>query len=297
MDRSGGVLHKVPFKLNVSPIEIHVQADHRTGLLSGDFQVGIHVQPGPMTRSQIGGVVDLVRLYATGDSTSNVQFFSQLPQERSQNQVVLEFEPAHWDIPSGHPYDLTSRLLIKNHSSSPFLVDLVILDSTPGLVAEFSNDLFTLMSGTHETILVSIKVGVGDSGRKFLSIGAVPGSGFVTVIPAAAVVNLDAGAAPYLGYYQITGASTYSFNVGYTITTPIQFATMNGIGSTESWGVNDVEFLSRHGLRFSQDGKLTSDPQVVGDPEEKSIMFFVEQSNSSGGKSYASKIVTLTITP
>jgi hypothetical protein len=230
-------------------------------------------------------------LFATGD---NVQFFSQLPQEKLQNRVVFEFIPSNFDIKSGFAYDLTFQLLIKNSSLSPFLVELIILDDTSlSITSEFNRNFFTVVSGFQEVVLVAVKVLNGDSGREVLSIGNNPVANTTPVIPAEAVINLDPSALTTI-LYQITGAATYTFSRGSSVS--VMFTTVNGAGNPESWGINDIGFLSRHGLRLSQAGLLSTDSVVTGSTGSEFVMFFVEQTLPSGGKSYASKIIEIIIT-
>jgi hypothetical protein len=61
--------------------------------------------------------------------------------------------------------------------------------------------------------------------------------------------------------------------------------------------VDDPGFLSDHGMRFTSDGKLKSDGNVLGSPAQNSLVFTVRKETGLRTRVYASKIIDIIIQP
>jgi hypothetical protein len=217
----------------------------------------------------------------------------ELQPEDVLNIVGLLITPETLILRQGVSYDLTYELLVVNKTSNDYSLSLSAGDLTATsstLRFAFSQNNFVVASGTDELILLAVQILPTDVGIKNIQVGGVTEGGMF-VEPGLSEIFLDPDAADVL-LYQVNGSSVYNFSVGSPVTE--SFTSSYGIGLPEIWGVNDLDFLTRHGLEFNVDGIL-SGTTVLGPPETESVMVFVEQDIGSGAKMYASKILVLNV--
>jgi hypothetical protein len=287
----GTLLPLVPFELSVFPLTINVQADRQSGLFSGDFEVGVLIKPGP-TQYRSAEITDLVRLYATGDS--QVQFFSQLPYTDAPNFLEVQTTPVNWDLQTGYLYDLTCVINVINYSDRNRVVFLSAsvtnLDNVPQVVATLDHSNIPVRSGSNKIVLMALTVSAIEAARSDISVSA-----WLTdaVLPTSHVmVNCDPNAG-IPEFYQITTPSTLTVKVGTSVS--ITFTTAGGEEGPVIWAVTDPQFLVDHGLRFTADGILKSDGNVLGPTTEISLMFTVRKETGLTTRMYASKVIDLII--
>jgi hypothetical protein len=292
----GTLLPLVPFELDLFPLELRVQADRQSGLFSGDFEVGVLIKPGP-TQYRAAEVTDLVRLYATGDSTTpQVQFFSQLPYKSSPDPFQVAIAPANWDLKTGYIYDLTCEIYLTNNSQFDqpvfLIVSVIDLDQTRQVIAMTERSTVPVRSGTTEVVLMALVVSAAVTSRSDVVVLVFAGD---AEIESHVMVNCDPSAAIPV-YYQITTPSTLNMTQG-TVYNPLNlpFTTAGGEEGPVTWTVNDPTFLADHGMRFTSNGVLKSDGNVIGPAAQQSLMFMARKETGLQTRMYASKIIDLII--
>jgi hypothetical protein len=289
----GTLLPLVPFELALFPLELRVQADRQTGLFSGDFEVGVLIKPGP-TQYRSAEVTDLVRLYVTGDP--QVQFFSQLPYKDAPDPLEMSITPIHWDLKTGFFYDLTCEVYLTNRSSQDQVMGLVSsvshLDGVNQVVSTLERGTILVRSGTTEVVLLALTVSAYQAARSDVTVTAATVDGKTTLLQRV-MVNCDPNAQSPV-FYQIMTASTLTIHRNTSVS--MQFSTANGEEGPEIWGVNDPEFLSDHGMRFTASGVLKSDGNVLGPLTEHSVLFTVRKETGVRTRQYATKVIDLVIT-
>jgi hypothetical protein len=286
----GTLLPLVPFELSLFPSELRVQADRQSGLFSGDFEVGVLIKPGP-TQHRSAEVTDLVRLHVTGDP--QVQFFSQLPYESLPAPFHVEITPTNWDLKTGYMYDLTCEIYITNNNYSDqiifLMVNVINLDQEHQVLAVTEKSSINVRSGTTEVVLLALLVSASVSSRSDIKVIAIAGD---SELESHVMVNCDPDA-QIPEYYQITTPSTLNIvqGVGFSL----QFTTTGGEEGPVTWTVDDPMFLSEHGMRFTSDGILKSDGDVLGPAVKRNLIFMARKETGLLTRMYASKIIGLII--
>jgi hypothetical protein len=289
----GTLVPLVPFELDVFPLELRVQADKQSGLFSGDFEVGVLIKPGP-TQYRFAEVTDLVRLYVTGDSaTPQVQFFSQLPYKSAPDSFQVAITPANWDLKVGYIYDLTCEVYITNNSylDQPvfLLVSVTDLDQTNQVMAFPEKTSINVRSGTTEVALLALTISASVASRSDVKVLAFTGA---VEIESHIMVNCDPNAA-IPAYYQITTPSTLNMTSGTAFN--IQFTTAGGEEGPVTWTVNYPTFLAEHGMRFTSDGVLKSDGNVLGPADQQTLIFAARKETGLVTRMYTSKLINVII--
>jgi hypothetical protein len=284
------LLPLVPFELDLFPTELRVQADRQSGLFSGDFEVGVLIKPGP-TQYRAAEVTDLVRLYVTG--SPQVQFFSQLPYKSLPDPLQVAITPANWDLKTGYIYDLTCEIYLTNNSNldQPVFLLVTVNDiyQTNQVVAVLERVGIDLKSNVTEVVLLALMVGASVPSRSDIKVEVFAGD---IVAESYAGVNCSPDA-EIPEYYQITAPSTLNLTQGTAFS--LQFTTAGGEEGSVIWTVDDPQFLAQHGMRFTQDGLLKSDGNVLGPIAHQGLMFMARKETGLLTRMYASKIVDLLI--
>ena len=146
-----------------------------------------------------------------------------------------------------------------------------------------------IRSGTTEVSLLALMVSAAVMGRSDVEVWVYAGN---VEIESSVMVNCDPDAA-IPEYYQITTPSTLNMTNGTAFN--LQFTTAGGGEGPVTWIVGNPAFLANHGMRFTNDGVLKSDGNVLGPAEQRSLMFVAKKETGLQTRMYASKIINLII--
>lgn len=291
----GKVLQAVPFRLTIYPSEVHVQADRKTGLYSGNLEVGLHLNPGPTQTYGVQVMESIVLRAQSGENTSVVYKSISGDASSTESLLTVLMQPLNWDLKTRYNYDLTNLITLINNSKKDLNVKLALsverMSGESQISVALEKSLVLVKSGETEFVLVAARALVAAVGQEIITVTADPADTVLGSQTSRSVLNYSEEATiPQV--YGIAVSSLQTLQIGSSLS--LQLVSQNGPTGTESWETGETAWLMDRGISMTVGGLLQADA-VKGPSQQKDIVFVVRKEVSSRSRVHAAKVIRLVI--